>query len=339
LLVSGVAGWKGRKQVNKLLHELERLASDDGRPYAAAAFDIARGVAAHLQSRYVESITYCDSAVARLLDIASQSSDGRCRDAAWEVVLARSIALWSFMYMGRIDELSRRLPDLSRAAEEKNDLLATLNFGTQVRTYVLLGANDDPAQARERLDADEQRLSQFAFMIQHENYWLARAFLEQYCGNGLAAWECAEESRRRFEWSSIYLVQHMRIDYFQMRCRAALAAAHDATGAKRAYLIGAAIKCERRLRSEKTPWATALATLMQVGIERARGGVNVATICTEAIQRLEALDVLLFAAVARACLAELTKTGGAEADAGIAQLGASNPRRLIAAILPGFGST
>ena len=154
-------GWKNRRLVDRLLNKTESAARFDGRPYAKAVLAVAKGAAFHLQSRYAESVKFCDEAVACLVDGRSQSVDERCRDAAWEQA-SHSFAMWSLMYMGRMDLLAQRQPILSRMAEEADDLFATLNFGTQIRTYLLLGA-DQPDEARRRLEMDARRLSDSDF--------------------------------------------------------------------------------------------------------------------------------------------------------------------------------
>jgi hypothetical protein len=325
-------GWRNRRLVDLLLQKAELAAQIDGRPYARACVSMAKGVAAHLQSRYAESVRHCDEAVASLLDGRSQSDDDRCRDASWEQALARSIAMWSLMYMGRIDELAQRQPILSRMAEESNDLFATLNFGTQIRTFYLLGS-DQPGEALRCLEFDARRLSTQGFFVQHQNYLLARAFVEQYCGCGAAAWQALQDS---LGWSTLRLVQHMRIDYFQARCRAALAAGSQASGRDRRRLLREARHAERKLRAEKTPWTAAVSSVLQAAIAAAEGRADVRQLLSSAVDQLSAVDGLLLAAAARVRLAQVEGREEGDAAARMQALGVVNVGRMTSALLPGF---
>lgn len=191
------SGYRKRKRVDRLLATIDDLAAQDGQPYALAGAEIARGVASHLQSQYRTSVKFCDRAVALLLDDDSKVADSRCYNATWELNVARSISLWSLMYMGQIDKLALRQPELLRAAEETNNLFAALNFSTQIMTHIMLAA-DRPDEARRRLQADGERLPAFGFFVQHQNHLLALAFLEQYCGCGHQAWQHLENARQRY---------------------------------------------------------------------------------------------------------------------------------------------
>jgi hypothetical protein len=325
-------GYRNRRRVDALLERIDAIAGADGMPYALATAAIARGAAAHLQSRYGESVRCCDQAAAGLLDPKSRAIDPRCLDVTWELNLARSFGMWSLMYMGDIAELTRRQPEVLRLAEERNDLFATLNFGTQITTYVLLG-RDRPDDARRRLEEDGRRLSKLGYFVQHQNHLLAMAFLEQYCGDGRAAWRHMQDAQRAYSGSLLSHVQHMRIDFLQARGRAALAAARQSGDAA---LMKQAEQTARRLRGENTPWAAAMSAFLCAGIAAARRQADVEQYLTNAIAQLIEVNGRLFAAAARVRLAQVRKSGADAADDEMRRLGVRNPQRMTAALLPGF---
>ncbi len=195
----------------------------------------------------------CDRAIAYL-------DDDQCQDIAWELNTARTFALWALQYQGNLQELARRQPELLRMAEETKDHFAILNFRTQVMTHLLTAA-DRPEAALASLNSDRQLLSDRGFFVQHHNQTLARTYLQIYLGDGRSAFEEIDGTWQKYRAAFLSQVQQVRIDHFQVRTRAALAAA-TASPRNRHAMLKVASQGIHRLRRERTPWASALATAL-----------------------------------------------------------------------------
>jgi hypothetical protein len=247
--------------------------------------------------------------------------------------------MWAMTYAGEAKEAARRHPDLLQKAREHNDLFAILNFGTTVAAFANL-SEDQPEELREHLQEDKARLSERGFFVQHHNWLLASAFLEMYEGNGQAAWDVIGDHWPGYRASFLSRVQQIRIDFWQTRARAALAAAEKSRQPSR--LLAAAQRDARRLRRENAPWASALAQLIQAGVDARRGERG------RAIERLPkasaallGVDMKLFAAAANVRLGRLLadeagKQLGAMAKAEMTRLGVRDPERMTRALAPGF---
>jgi len=330
-----------------LIDRVADLAQQDGKPYAQAALSIARGVRDHLYSSYATSYDYCKTAVDLLSSEAAWKADPRCGDAIWESNVANSMALWSLMYMGRIDEMHSLQRELIEMAEQRHDLFAGLNHSTQVGTHILL-AQDRTDDAARRLARDRERLekSQAVYSVQHQNLWLAQAFLEQYCGRGDQAWRIMADARSKYRRSNLYRVQHMRIDCFQATGRAALAAAAASRSPK--PLLKEAEAAAVKLDKMQTEWAAAHASLIRAALaaiaaDSEAAGQSEAAALFEATATAFAGRGHLFAAAAKVRAAQLRASGIEDALQIVKGCGVTNPQAMVAALIPGrytsaFGS-
>ncbi len=248
---AAIGGRRSRREVRRVLLASRDVARVDGDPYSRAFVAMSRGIAALLRGQWRNAQRCCDRAVAFL-------DDDQCQDIAWELNTARTFALWALQYQGNLRELARRQPDLLRTAEETEDHFAVLNFRTQVMTHLLIAA-DRPQAALTSLNKDLQLLSNRGFFVQHHNHMLARTYLRLYLGEGQAAFAEIDGTWQKYRAAWLSQVQQVRIDHFQVRTRAALAAAASSPNDRRA-MLQAASEGIRRLQRERTPWASALAT-------------------------------------------------------------------------------
>jgi len=140
-------------------------------------------------------------------------------------------------------------------------------------------------------------------------------------------------------------VQYFRIAMRELRVRCSLAVARrratSAPGEARA-LLASARRDIRRLRKERVGWAQALASLLAAGCDHVQGDAPAAReALRRAVSALEAVDMSLFAAVARHRLAHLVDGRdavalAADAQAWLARHDIVAPSRMIAMLTPAF---
>ncbi len=320
-----IGGSRSRRDAARVLRAIYSQTRERRTAYIRAISCIARGIAALLRGRWGTTIRCCDRAASHLLK-------PECHGATWELNTARTFALWALKYQGNLIELARRQPELIRWAEETNDLFASLNFGTQVMTNLML-ASDDPQEALRRLDQDWQRLPTSGFYVQHHNHLLATTAILLYQGQGVEAWNNMKNRWASYRSAFLSQVQQVRIDYLQLRCRAALGAA--AAAEDRDEYLREAAKLISRLRSENVAWSTALATGFDAALSHLRGrAAEASEKLTLASQLLDKVDMRLFAASVRYHLGTLNGLSTDQCESHLKNLGVANAPCMARCFIP-----
>ncbi len=116
-----------------------------GDPHAIGLAAMMAGIAAWTHGRWSEA--------RRLLDGAEAQLRERCTGVAWEIDMAQMYGLASLFFLGEVAELSRRLPVLIKDAHGRGDLLALTNLRLGFFSHIAWLAADDPATARQELQA------------------------------------------------------------------------------------------------------------------------------------------------------------------------------------------
>jgi hypothetical protein len=112
-------------------------------------------------------------------------------------------------------------------------------------------AMDDPAEAERRLSVGMQGFRGERYALVHHLEAIARAHLALYSGDCQLAYRIVRRDLPRAIRSGVLLSQFVRIDAIAALGRAAAAAAH-----RRTAVVACAL-----LRTERSPWANALARL------------------------------------------------------------------------------
>jgi hypothetical protein len=160
-----------------------------------------------------------------------------------------------------------------------------------------------------------------------------------YAENPLEAWRGIADGWPGYKKSMLGLVQQVRIDFLQVYGRAAIAAAAAAPPAEAEKYLRIAQSVVRKLRRERTEWATALAGALDAGLHCLRGDLAATRArLADAANRLGKVDMRLFAAAARRHLAILDQRSDAldAADLEMRKLGITNPCRMAASLIPGI---
>ena len=292
---SGADGGRNRRRTEKLRKEMAPLVARIGTQQAVGFATWASGFTLFLEGRWNNAQELLEKAEGILRD--------RCTGVAWELGTARFYSLRSLVFMGRFEELQRRLPSYLKDSQMRGDLYAETNLRTRVSYHVLL-AQDRPEKARQEIREMLARWSHKGYHLQHYFDLYGQTEIDLYEGNAKAAWERVVSGWPAFERSLVRRTQLVYLESAHLRARAAVAAV--AVGEAPERTLALAEREARRIEREAMPWSNPLAELIRASIAALRGDTR------EAVGRLasaetgfEAVDEGLHAAVARARRGEL----------------------------------
>ena len=311
----------------------QRLADRVGRPETIALVTLARGTAAYFQGNWAEAHALLSQAEPALRE---------CPGVAWELDTTHLYDLLSLFYLGRVNELSARLPALLTEARDRNDLTAATNLRTRL-AYILHLAADDPVRARDEIAQAISSWGGRGFYAQHSWELYTLGEVDLYTGSGRAAWQRIDDGWGPLRRSLLLGVQAVRIESRYLRARSAIAAALDGAG-ERCWPPGmrrVARSDAFRLGREGAPWASALASLIRAGIATLDGDrTGAAAHAHSAEAAFSKLSMDLYATAALRRRGELT--GGPsgdrlieQADAWMTAQGIRNPARMTTMLAPG----
>ena len=324
-------GGRGAARASGLLDRAGALASRIGHPHAVAWVAGAAAGASFYESRFAESVSLGDHAV-RLFR-------GTCTDITWEL---GSILCWwllpALYYLGRIDELTYRLPAYLKEAEELGALYNVTSMRTLTAPRVLL-AQDRPGEARREADEAIRRWSSRGWHTQHWCAMHSRALAALYEGEGVGAHAEVEGSWAALDGSLLLRVESVRVESLYLRGAAAIAVAAPGSAGERA--LGVASRAAAALAREQSVFARPFAATLRAAVDAARGQVARAALGFEQAERgFGDLEMNLHAAAA--CRRRGVLLGGDEgralregADARLYQHGMTRPDRAAAMLVPG----
>jgi hypothetical protein len=244
------------------------------------------------------------------LDLAEASYRNDCVGAGWEILAAQLFSLGSLSYLGRFDELRRRLTRIADEARARDDRL-TLQwvFGWQAIGDILHG---DLTAAKQGIANARARLPEDRYTLPHLFVLCASTCASLYAGDGRSALARLAREWPSIKRSQLLRLQVYRVELYRLRIVSALCAARSDSEARRSLLAGV----ERdlaRIEDERVPWADAIALALRGELRLAHGDRDAALTCWElADEHLSALDMAGYAAAARRRAGSLI--GGAEGE-------------------------
>lgn len=327
---TAVSGGPKQERARQISERTEALARRAANPHATGLSIWARGLSAYLVGRWKEAAELCERAAEVLRD--------QCTGVTWELTIANRFMLSSFMFLGEMVEVSRRVPQLLAAALEQGNLFAATDLRTRMNPIWL--AADDPDKARDEVIAALTSWPREGFHLQHYTSLVALAQIELYTGDFEVAWKHIEAQVKPLEKSMLLRIQGLRIEAMHLRARLALASAQ---GSERERRLRIAEDLARRIAKENMPWSNPLAILIRAGLAKRRGDDSrAATLISQAIEGFEASDMALYAAGARRRLGEVL--GGDrgrellnQADEWMSRQQIKNPAAYANLLAPGFG--
>jgi serine/threonine protein kinase len=266
IFTSMEGGQAGRERSALLLDRAAALADRTGHPHAVAWTAGARAGATFYACHFRDAVERGDHAVGLFRST--------CTDITWE--LGSILAWWllpALFYLGRVDELVRRLPAYLKEAED----LGALYNATALRTLTLprlLLMQDRPAEARRTAEDAIARWSQQGWHAQHWCALYARVRAALYEGDGPLAFDEMERAWPLLDGSLLLRVEPVRIESLYLRGAAAIAAA----GAERdgARHLRVAAKAARALGREDNPLGQAYGLALRALEALARGDLAAA---------------------------------------------------------------
>jgi hypothetical protein len=329
-----MSGNRSRARAQRLLDASHRLAERVKHPYAIGLATMTAGNAAWLEGRWRESLLLCEK--------AEQILRERCTGADWEILIAQLSGLASMFFLGEITALSRRLPSLLEEAEGRGNLLRATFLRIGFCSHVAWLAADDPAMARQELEAGLAGWKREKF--DYRLLWVrsARTDIALYCGELPAIGEPLDRASRAFARMLDRFVQTGFIRGLDTRARRRLAAAAQARSpSERDALLRGAEDHARKILREGTHWGDPLAMMVRAGAAATRGEAERALGHLQSAEAgFTAASMALHAAAARRRRGEIM--GGdagrelvAAADTWMTGQSVKAPLRMAAVLAPG----
>ncbi len=288
-----------------------------------------RGTAAYLKGDFRESLTKCHAAQA----LARQNGVAEYA----EFNLMYQWIAESLVWLGRLDELAGFLDHAIRDGEERGNLNLSTTMRTAALPFVRLAA-DTITIARDEIEHALDRWSPERFHVQHFYALRANASVDLYEAAGRKAYERVEREWPEVAGALLLRVSFGRTYMWDLRARAAVLAANDASPSERRRLLAIAERDAKRILGEKLAWSESLAVLIRATVAASRGDrARAEDLYARAVTGFDATGLALHAAAARRRLGELRGDASltATADAWMATQKIQSPQRMTAMLAPG----
>jgi hypothetical protein len=332
---SGLRGRKTRKRTEYLNSRAMELARRVGDPRAIGIAYLGAGISAYMEGRWRISWD--------LAQKCEQIFRERCTGTAWELDTTHIYALRALVFLGELEELSKRVPALLKEAAEHGDLFAEISFRIR-QSYLLSLISDEPARARDELEGAVAQWSHQGFQFQHYFHLVGEAEISLYAGAATEAWQGLLHHWRALERSLLLRsVQLYRIEARHLRARCAIAATggRQTETSERERLLQAALRDAHRIAREKTDWGNPLASLIEAAVALSRAHrEEAATHLSSAESGFERTDMALYRFAARRARGlllggEVGRELVGSADEWMAAQKIRNPDRMTFMLAPG----
>ncbi|MDB4977329.1 MAG: ATPase/protein kinase family protein [Myxococcaceae bacterium] len=327
-------GIEGAAQSGKAMLMLERereLSPAPSHPYLLAFGHYAKGVVDWGRGHWSDALI--------ALDHAESGYRNDCTGAAWEILASQLFSLGCLSFLGRYDELRRRIARIADEARARDDRL-TLQwiFAWQAVADILRG--DLPA-AKQGIASARARLPEQHYTLPHLFVLLASTYASLYAGDGRAALARIDQEWPAIKQSQLLRLQVYRVELLRLRALAALCAAKHSPAGRRS-LHAQAERDLARMEGEHVDWADAIALAHRGELRLQQADRDAALGCWElAEERLRAVDMDGYAAATRRRMGVLKSGSEGEslirsADAWFGQHGVVEPERVSWLLLGGY---
>jgi serine/threonine protein kinase/tetratricopeptide (TPR) repeat protein len=249
-----VAGIRARKRYSRALAQIEGLLKQlDDRELEGAAH-AAVGLVALQEGRFADALT-----AARTAEETYRAAGGGNR---FQLTGVQSMQIWALSMMGQVREATRRVPELLRDARDRGDMFTSTTLSASTGYYLPLLV-DDPDRALALVDEALAHWSKRSLQLQHLHAVHSRVNIELYRGDALAAFTAMEGVWPALARSMMLRHELFRTRAWELRGRAAVAAA-GAGGGRAALRI--ARRAARELGRVTTMGAPGLCELQRAGL-------------------------------------------------------------------------
>ena len=330
----GSKGGRSTRHAEKVIEKSLALGLRLDHPHAIGLGTLVLGMRAYYLGQWKTSCEH--------LKQAEKILSEHCTGVAWELETAQIYSLVSLAYLGKINEVSKRLPFLIKGVRDRGDLYGETILRTRV-AYLAYLASDDPERAKREGHQAIENWSQEGFHLQHYYALYAQIEVALYSGNREAPWELINQQWSAIKRSLLFIIQKVLIETMYLRGRSALAAALDdeVNTKRRHFFLREARRSARRIELENMPWGQPLAKLVQAGVASIQGD-NEGTLSSllSAEIGFRKADMALHEVAARRIRGVLV--GGEQglelvkgADTVMKSQGIKNPAAMTAVLVPG----
>ncbi|MBL4633132.1 MAG: AAA family ATPase, partial [Kofleriaceae bacterium] len=257
-------GAKSRSSAEKLILTARTLGESSGDPVVAAFATSAQALVHYQNGEWKQALSHFDESANIYLN--------QCRGHQSVACQAERLAVDTLYALGDMAELSRRVPAILRAADDRGDLHGITDMRTGLPNCHWL-VQDRVEQARADCVRGEKQWSERSFFLQHYYSALASIQIELYDGHGAAALERFETMWPKLKRSMLLRVPVVRTQASWLYGRALVAAAAARVGSERKTLVSQARRVAGRLGSQSITNGKPFATLLRAQCDLLDGKV------------------------------------------------------------------
>ena len=314
-------GTSRQRRVDELIAKAEQLAATAKHPHASAFVLGTRGTAHFVLGNFEAALAACEAAEVQLRE--------RCVGVPWEIATMHLWIARSLLHLGRLRELSERVPEAIRRFQDRENRYGVTSLRVSVLPFVRLAADAPDLALRELREALAQ-WSGAGFHMQHYYSLFSQLSTLLYTGACDEAVRLLDEQWPLLEQSMLLRVQIIRLSMLDARARVKLMSALRAGDARGLAEVESAA---RRIARERVPWANGLAQLLSAQVAHARRETERAkAFATAAVDAFEGAHMAMHAAVARDVLARLE--GKTTDHAWLRDQGIARPGRFASVFAP-----
>jgi hypothetical protein len=264
----------------------------------------------------------------------------QCTNVAWELSMARSWLTVAQYHLGDFPALQHTMESALEDAAARDDLHTALMIRVAFGPLPALAAGDLPrarAVLRECIASWPAQITTSTFRYIRV---LTEARIARWARDGAAAWAAYEEHWPAIVRSLMLTKQPFRTFLLPDRACSALWAAQQTSGRARRKLVRLAATDAAKLADEHTPWASAMAATIEMGLCASAGDRRgAATLAQEATRAFEESGMAVFAACTTLRSAELEHGDEAgvareKAEAAMKARGIEVPDRIADMLVP-----
>jgi hypothetical protein len=301
-----LSGQPHRRRHARLAARAQKLAAGVDEPLAQARLVLVQGISATVQGRFADGQRHLDEGERILRD--------RCTGAVHELNLVKLFGFIAMHFRGQLAPARALAEQWLREAIGRGELFGAVAWRIGLTAGARLGGGD-VAGARRHLEVAGELAARAPSGYAFTNQLLAATTLDLYDDDRAAAWRRLRPTWRALAASQALRQQWLRIFFWDLRGRAALAAATAHKEATRGRMIAEAVRAARRIERERVAWARPLATLLRAGAAAVRGdGDGAARHYDAAAHGFLAHDMAMHRAVALRRRGELDGRGDGGAD-------------------------
>jgi hypothetical protein len=315
-----ITGHRDLMTTRAVMRDALALATRLSDPRLVGRVLVASGIATKLLGEFKESLAFLDRAFEAFTGLPG---------LAWERQTARIFVLENLMWLGRFVEMQQHVPGYVEAARQRGDLYASSYMRSRYAPIGFLVA-DDPDGAHAEAERGMMSWSSQGYALQRYYQLHTAVHARLYQGDAQGAWAQLDASWPTLKRTLLRSIASTRIDAYQLRGRAALAAVAAGDRSKLA-VVSDVVKVMRR---ERLAWSQAFAQTYEGAVAAWRGDRAHALSLLAAGERA-AESVSMGAYLAAFRRARGTYLGGEEgqmlieaADTWSTAQGARNPVRL-----------